>query len=329
MATDSGATRQTLVGIFVTGGILLGVLALIFFGNINFFSKNHRAVIVFQDSVAGLSIGAPVTFRGVRVGSVESIKLRYDPVARVPYIPVVISLDAAQVHVMHDPGHPSRPLDLREVVAHGLRAEQNLQSFVTGTLNINLDFFPGAPATFHPRVADELPEIPTHESAMQKIKQTISDLPLKQLATHADEAVLSIRDVAQKLNVELPPLAASLQQSSADAQETLKTATQAVRDLEGRLDTTLVDIDKLMRTGNTQIEARGADLHATLTSATKATDEARRTLQNVEGILSPRSADRDNLDSSLRDIAAAAASLRGFASDVERNPQLLLMGRRP
>jgi paraquat-inducible protein B len=31
----------------------------------------------------------------------------------------------------------------------------------------------------------------------------------------------------------------------------------------------------------------------------------------------------------LRDLAAAAASLRGFANDVERNPQLLLTGRKP
>jgi paraquat-inducible protein B len=49
----------------------------------------------------------------------------------------------------------------------------------------------------------------------------------------------------------------------------------------------------------------------------------------LQDILSPRSIDRANLDAALRDIAASAASLRGFSSDIERNPQLLLMGRRP
>ncbi len=77
-----------------------------------------------------------------------------------------------------------------------------------------------------------------------------------------------------------------------------------------------------METGNTQLNARGTDLHATLASAT-------RTLDSLQDILSPRSTDRANLHGALRDIAATAASLRGFSSDVERNPQLLLMGRRP
>lgn len=81
-------------------------------------------------------------------------------------------------------------------------------------------------------------------------------------------------------------------------------------------------MDQLMETGNTQLNARGADLHATLASATK-------TLGSLQDILSPRSIDRANLDAALRDIAASAASLRGFSSDIERNPQLLLMGRRP
>ncbi|NHN85869.1 MCE family protein [Acetobacter musti] len=327
MANESGIGKQTLVGTFVAGGVALGLGALIFFGNVSLFSKNRHAVIVFQDSVSGLSVGAPVTFRGVRVGSVDSVTLRYDPATRHAYIPVDISLDPKQVHVMQTPGSPSHDLDLRETVAHGLRAEQNMQSFVTGTVNINLDFWPGSPAEFHPRVSN-LPEIPTHQSAIQKIKDSLQDLPLKELSTNANEAVLSIREVAQKLDTDLPPLVDSLHQSSQDAQQTLKAATQAIQDLDGKLDTTLVNIDRLMRTGNAQLEARGADLHQTLASATSATDQARKTLQSVQGMLSPRSTDRDNLDSALRDIAAAAAALRGFASDVERNPQLLLMGRK-
>lgn len=324
----SGASRQTLIGLFVIGGVLLGLCSLFFFGDINFFSKDLRAVVVFQNSVAGLAIGAPVTFRGVKVGSVDKITLRYDPRTNIAYIPVEITLEPHQVHVLNVDSRREKPINLQELVKNGLRAEQNMQSFVTGTLNINLDFFPDSPKEFHPLLAD-FPEIPTHISAIQKIKQTLSDLPLKELAAHADEAVISVRGVADSLNTELPALVTSLRTTSSDAQETLKTATRTIASLQGRLDATLLDIDRLMRTGNAQLESRGADLHATLESATRTTEEARRTLEGMRGILSPRSADRDNLDSALRDIAAAAASLRGFAGDVERNPQLLLMGRRP
>lgn len=327
MANDTGKGKQTLIGGFVVGGIALAVGALVFFGNVDLFSRSRHAVIVFQNSVSGLSVGAPVTFRGVRIGSVDSITLRYNPSSGTAYIPVGISLDSKQVHVMESNGvnHPS--LDLRQSVRNGLRAEQNMQSFVTGTLNINLDFYPGSPAEFHPDITS-LPEIPTHQSAIQKIKENLQDLPLKELADNANAAVLSIRDVAARLDADLPPLAASLLQSSKDAQVTMQTATGMMKNLQGRLDLTLVDIDRLMRTGNAQIQARGADLQRTLASATDATVQARKTLEGVQSMVSPRSADRENLDMALRDIAAAAAAMRGFANDIERNPQLLLMGRK-
>jgi paraquat-inducible protein B len=46
-------------------------------------------------------------------------------------------------------------------------------------------------------------------------------------------------------------------------------------------------------------------------------------------VTSDRGAVRANLESTLRDLAAAAASLRGFTHDVEHDPQLLLTGRKP
>ena len=60
--------RQTVVGAFVLGGIILALGAIILFGQLNPFSRIVRAVVVLQGSASGLSIGAPVTFRGVPVG---------------------------------------------------------------------------------------------------------------------------------------------------------------------------------------------------------------------------------------------------------------------
>ena len=52
-------------------------------------------------------------------------------------------------------------------------------------------------------------------------------------------------------------------------------------------------------------------------------------LGDVRSMTSDRAASRANIEATLRDLAAAAASLRGFANDVEHNPQLLLTGRKP
>ena len=69
---------------------------------------------------------------------------------------------------------------------------------------------------------------------------------------------------------------------------------------------------------------RGKDLRLLLASSTQAMQQAREALSDARSLLSSRAGTRANLDATLRDLAAAAASLRGFASDVERNPQLLL-----
>ena len=57
--------------------------------------------------------------------------------------------------------------------------------------------------------------------------------------------------------------------------------------------------------------------------------QVRELLGNLKGLTSDRGAARTNIEATLRDLAAAAASLRGFANDVEHDPRLLLTGRKP
>ena len=57
--------------------------------------------------------------------------------------------------------------------------------------------------------------------------------------------------------------------------------------------------------------------------------QVRDLLGDLRSLTSERAAPGLNIEATLRDLAAAAASLRGFANDVEHNPQLLLTGRRP
>lgn len=321
------ATRQTLTGAFVLGSSILALAALVFFGNASLFSRSVKAVIVFQDSISGLSIGAPVTFRGVRVGEVTKISLRFDPIQKRAYIPVQVSLDPNQVHVINTNGQ-SGEIKLNSLIAHGLRAEQNLQSFVTGQTNINLNFFPGSPDILHPQVVQNEVEIPTHASAIQQLKETLQAIPLKQLAANANETLISIHDLAQKLDEDIPVLVKSTLASVDESRKTFAETSAAISNLQQHLDVTLSHIDTLMMTGNDEIKQRGSQLQLLLASAVKTSDEAYKSLHDAQSILSPRSNDRANLDATLRDIAAAAGALRGFATDVERNPQLLLTGRR-
>ena len=66
------------MGAFVIGAFALGVVALLTFGGVSIFSKPQRFVVYFNESIHGLDLGSPVKLRGVRVGRVADLNIRYD-----------------------------------------------------------------------------------------------------------------------------------------------------------------------------------------------------------------------------------------------------------
>jgi paraquat-inducible protein B len=320
------ANRQAVVGAFVLGGVVLALTAVVLFGKFNLFNPGVRAAVIFQDSIAGLSIGAPVTFRGVRIGAVDGIGIQYDTKTRIAYIPVTVTIETGRAIIMGQRGRPT--IDLPDLVAHGLRAELNVQSFVTGQSQIDLDFDPASPPILHEDVT-KLVEIPTKQSTLQRATEQLSQLPLRELADDTTATLKSLRGLSEKLNTSLPPLIESLKTTLDKSGQTAETTTQAINSLQTRLDTTLATIEQAVSAGGQQLNQRGADLHTVLIATNQSMQQMQDLLRDVRSITSDRAAARVNLESTLRDLAAAAASLRGFANDVEHNPQLLLTGRKP
>ena len=320
------SNRNVQIGAFVLGSAALAILAVVLFGHFQIFNKPIHATVVFKDSVSGLSIGSPVTFRGVRVGAVEGIGITFDPGSKTAFIPVTVTLER-NTQRLSKTGTVEN-MDLGNLVERGLRAELNTQSFVTGQSEIDLDFDPSTPAELHPQLTS-LVEIPTKQSRIQRAKDELANLPLRELADNASATLQSVRGLSEKLDHDLPPLLASLISTSDRSAKAVETTNQAIKQLQVRLDTTLTDISKLAVTGERQLDQRGGELRVLLTNASQTMVQARELIGNVSGITSPRAAPRINVEQTLRDLATAAASLRGFANDVEHNPQLLLTGRRP
>jgi len=261
------AGRQAAVGAFVLGGAGLALGAVVLFGNFSLFNPAVRAAVVFQDSVTGLSVGAPVTFRGVRVGAVESITIQFDPRTRVAVIPVTVQLQPSQVQVRTEGKAPL--VDLSQLVTRGLRAELHTQSFVTGQSEINLDFDPASPAVLHTGATD-LPEIPTRLSQLQRAQDQISQLPLRELVDNASATLHSLRSLSEKLDSTLPPLVESLKSTSDRSALAADAAAAAIQHMEAQLDAALGDVGKLTATADRQLGQRGADLHTLLAAATQA-----------------------------------------------------------
>ncbi|HWT81518.1 MAG TPA: MlaD family protein, partial [Candidatus Methylomirabilis sp.] len=121
-------TNPAIIGGFLLGAVALAVAALVVFGGGKFFRSTQRWVAYFNESIRGLAIGAPVTFRGVKVGSVVDIRVVVDPKTVQARTPVVFEIEADRLTDVQ--GGPVEFMKDREgakrAFEHGLRAQLEL-----------------------------------------------------------------------------------------------------------------------------------------------------------------------------------------------------------
>jgi paraquat-inducible protein B len=322
------ATKSAVIGGFVLGGLVLGVLAILLFGGAYLFAPVTRAVVFFQGSVAGLSVGAPVTFRGVRVGSVQRIALVLDPKDLQANIPVYLRLEPDQISLAQT-DLSSIPIEVERLVNAGLRAQLAMQSIVTGQLQVDLDFRPYSPVR---RIGPQqgthgVQEIPAIPSELQQFKDQISGLPLRDLVERANRALQAFERLAGTWETDISPVGRSARATLDTTRETMEATQRAVVALQADALKTLQDLDQLTNDSRRQIGESGALVNRALASTDRTMRDAGAAMTALNGMIEPRSALRSNLEATMRDLAASAGSLRGFASELERNPSLILMGR--
>jgi paraquat-inducible protein B len=329
--------RPTAVGGFVLGGLVIIAAAILFFGNGEVFEDKTEAVAYFEGSVGGLLPGAPVTFRGVQVGSVRRVALIVDPAQMRARIPVYLQLERDRVKL--ESGTKDQAL-LGQLIDAGLRAKLVPQSFVTGQLLIELDLQPGTPAH---RMGDAdlaVPEIPTVPSDLDQLRQELTQAPIGQTISQALRTLAAIERVADHLDgdagtldqarqtlvaidrlvdhfdAELGTLAASAHQTLDDADHTVASAGATLHEVQG-----------LAQDGRHQLTLRGDELGRTLSDADKALKAISDLVDSANLLVAPRSQARTDLEAILRDLAASANDLRNFSQTIDRDPSVVLRGR--
>ena len=298
--------KPVLVGGFILGALALGVLAILTFGSLNLFAKDLRVVVVFKDSIAGLEVGAPVTFRGMRIGRVEGMRLHVDVKHQTSWIPVYLEVNLDRISWTGGSG--GNRADLQAAVEAGLRAQLVSQGLVSAEASVNLDYHPDTPALLagHPEDAFEIPTIP---SDIQVLKDQLRKLDLPAIGMQTQQVLARMRHVLDDLDSRIGPLADGLQ-------ATLSTTADAVRRLQADSTRTLADIDRLANESRRQIATNGDDLDQLLKTAEQTTTRA----DDLVAALNDMSSPRGDLQASLRDLAASASSLRNLTHDLERNP---------
>jgi paraquat-inducible protein B len=199
--------------------------------------KKVRWLLNFDGSVRGLSVGAPVEFRGIELGEVVDIKLLFDHNKMAFRIPVVVEIEPERL-TMTGKETTSRRKGMEILVEKGLRAQLKQGSLLTGKLYIDLDIHPGEPPQ-KIKYDGKYPELPTIPTPLEEITKSVThiidkldQIPLEQIGN-------DLRDTMAHLNKSTEQLQKLMQNIDE------KVAPAATATLE-KTETTLTKVDRLL-----------------------------------------------------------------------------------
>ena len=174
----SKQANPTLIGAFVLGALILGIVTILLLAEDTWFQKRQQYVLYFEGAAQGLQVGAPVVFLGVKVGTVKDIRIGMEGGKKHFRVQVTIELDLPMIEINSgEPIDPEHQLTIRQLVDRGLRGRLKMQSLLTGLLYVDLGFYPGKPANFISE-NQKISEIPTIPTTVEELTTMLEDFPM-------------------------------------------------------------------------------------------------------------------------------------------------------
>lgn len=253
---------------------------------------SYPYLLKFSTSVRGLSIAAPVEFRGIQVGKVEHVGLEAG-IASDREIDVVISIQPERINPDNAPTLGELNELFGTLSAEGMRAQLKTRSYLTGALYVDL-------VPNHSRKSSDITQsltqqgdyllLPTADSEYSRIArrlgdiaQGIAELPFESIGKNLDESLKGVADIMQDLS-------------------------------KARI---VEDVDELL---------------GGLNGSAKSLDEAiigmRGTIESIDSVVAPDSALQHRLTEMLEDVSDAADSLENLTDELARYPDALLRGKK-
>ncbi len=196
-------------------------------------------LLMFSDSVRGLSENAPVEFRGIRVGTVTGISFEYAPADPLRRVPVLIRIDPA---AMGDA--PVMTTDqgvelIERRVEQGLRATLKTGSLLTGQLFIDLKLDADSPPA-EVGMVGKYRTLPTVSSGLGRLEdklvlvlEKINNLPVEDTLDGATQALAEIQAAAK-----------TLKDATGEVEALL--ASEGIQNLPARIDAAMSELNKTM-----------------------------------------------------------------------------------
>lgn len=319
------------IGAFIVGAILLVFLALLFFSGGDLFSQKERVVMYFEGSVQGLQVGAPIKLKGVILGEITDIQINFDSNTQdngnknnsAKNIVTAVTGDLALKRISRKGNEVSLEF-FEEAIANGLRAQLNFQSFLTGLLYVELDFFPDTPATLYGFKKNYL-ELPTVATGFEELTKNLQEINLKSLVKNLDQLTLRLSNIVKSGVIE--ETLGSVRLAADSFTETSQTMGQDVSQLSKNLSDTSRTLNTLLASLNKQTPAVADELRASMLQLQKSLVELDKASNSVHQSFSEDAPLVNQLNDTLKEISRSAEAFRTLSETIDQQPEALLRGK--
>lgn len=179
-------------------------------------------IAYFDDPVRGLHAGAPVSLKGIQIGTVTRVMMEYDSSSNSIRTPILMELEPDNITGMSSGTRQEVRKIISTLVAEGLRAQLQTGSFLTGELFVELNFHPEKPARLVG--GSKFPELPTIPSKLraltnriERIMAKVEGLPLEKMV----EGAIGVTEDARALLRRVDPMATDLEKTLSNADKTM------------------------------------------------------------------------------------------------------------
>ncbi|MEH2920245.1 intermembrane transport protein PqiB [Samsonia erythrinae] len=208
------------------------------------YTEYKEYLLFFSESIRGLQSGAPVEFRGIRLGTVaeapffpRNLTQTLDDDYRIPVM-IRIEPDRFDKKVG---GSFDFEQHLKQAQSLGLRASLKSANLLTGALYIDLDFYPKEKVDKALYVVDGYPVLPTIDGGLSQIQQKlmavldkVNNLPLNPMINEATKTLASSQATMREMQKTLAAL-------------NNITSSKAMQDLPQDMQKTLLELNRSMK----------------------------------------------------------------------------------
>ncbi|MGB1201204.1 MAG: intermembrane transport protein PqiB [Cognaticolwellia aestuarii] len=175
------------------------------------YRRSIEFVVLVSDSIRGLSVGAPVEYRGVQIGKVKSTNIALtrneNKLTKADFkIPVLISLQPGRIGLPDNQEGENLMLEQNVYwIKHGLKAVLRTGNILTGSLYVDLQHNKDQPISkieqygefaIIPTSSDDFAQITTKA---EQFMDNLNSIPLNDLSNNANQLMLDVAQTAKEL----------------------------------------------------------------------------------------------------------------------------------